>query len=107
MRSNVRSLIACLVGAAACVAHAAPNLTVNPTFEDTNTDTLFGDGWTAFGAAGFDDFFAAGAPGHAVLFADMLANLGGVFQTGVPATPGETYDFVVSIAIESSFDADL
>lgn len=109
MRSTARTALlgALALGMTAGVAHAAPNLTTNPTFEDSNTDLAFGDGWTAFGAAGFDDFFAAGAPGHAVLFADLPGNLGGVFQTGLPAAEGVTYDFVVSVALEANFDAEL
>jgi hypothetical protein len=89
-------------------ASAITNLLTNPGFEDTDAvpDGNYGDGWGAYGAAGFHAFF--GANGHASLFPDFAGNVGGVFQLGIPGTAGTTYQFdLLNTRIESSFDADL
>ncbi|MEM8495819.1 MAG: hypothetical protein AAF663_10590 [Planctomycetota bacterium] len=90
-------------------ALAVDNLLTNPGFLNTDGDTdppTFGDGWGAFGAAGFNDFFN-GNP-HASLFPDTVGNSGGVFQLGIPGTAGSTYQFdLLDTRIESNFDADL
>jgi hypothetical protein len=66
----------------------------------------FGDFWGTFGAAGFADFFAATGTGHAVLFGDTAGNEGGLFQVGIPALAGETYELNLSAAFEAEWDAD-
>jgi hypothetical protein len=87
-------------------ASAVTNMLVNPGFEDTNTDTFYGDDWGVFGAADFNAFF--GANGHASLFADTAGNFGGVYQAQIPGTPGTTYQFdLLDTRIESGWDADL
>jgi hypothetical protein len=84
----------------------AQELLTNPGFEDVNTDTNYGDGWSSYGAAGFHAFF--GANGHASLFMDNPGNFGGVFQTGIPGVAGMTYQFdLLDVRIESSADANL
>jgi hypothetical protein len=106
----IKSTILSVAVAMGMAAHAsaASNILVNPGFEDTDAvpDGTFGDGWGAYGAAGFNDFW--GGNGHASLFADNAGNFGGVFQTGLAGTPGTTYQFDLSnTRIESSWDADL
>ncbi|WP_428388427.1 hypothetical protein [Mucisphaera sp.] len=102
-----RSTSGLLVTALLAIGFASPamartNLLVNPTFDGPPT----GDGWGAFGAAGFNEFF--GANGHASLFADFVGNIGGVFQEGVVGTPGASYTFeLLDTRVESSWDADL
>ncbi len=89
-------------------AMAVENLLINPGFEDPDGvgPAEFGDGWGAYGAAGFNAFF--GANGHASLFPDTVGNVGGVFQLGIAATPGSTYQLdLLDTRIESNFDADL
>ncbi|MEM1444833.1 MAG: hypothetical protein AAGF84_02155 [Planctomycetota bacterium] len=89
-------------------ALAVDNLLTNPGFADTDGDPegTLGDGWGAFGAAGFNAFF--GNNPHASLFPDTVGNSGGVFQLGIPATPGSMYQFdLLDTRIESNFDADL
>ena len=78
-------------------ASAITNLLSNPGFEDTDAvpDGNYGDGWGAYGAAGFNAF--CGPNGHASLFPDFAGNLGGVFQLGIPGTAGTTYQFEVSL----------
>ena len=86
---------------------AVDNLLDNPGFLDVDEDLAFGDGWGAFGAAGFNAFFGSGNP-HISLFGDRAANTGGAFQLGLPATAGTTYQFdLLNTRIESSWDADL
>ncbi len=93
--------------ALATLAAAAPvhaELLINPGFDDLDADGSLGDGWGAFGAAGFNDFF--GLP-HASFFADNPGNSGGVFQTGIAGSPGTTYTFsLTEVRIEENFDAD-
>ncbi len=78
---------------------------LNPGFEDIVGDGQVGDFWSTFGAAGFADFFPAAGAGHAVLFGDTAGNEGGVFQTGIPAVVGETYELNLNAAFETSWDA--
>ena len=85
---------------------AGGNEVANPVFFDTDMDGTFGDGWVAFGAAGFDDFFADGNAGHGVLFGDQIGNLGGLFQAGIVAVPGTEYTLSASVSFEASWDAD-
>lgn len=83
----------------------ATELLTNPGFEDTDTDGNFGDSWGSFGSAGFNAFF--GPNGHASLFSDNIGNFGGVFQTGIAATPGTEYQFdLVDVRLESNIAAD-
>ena len=87
-------------------ALAVTNLLVNRGFEDTDGLGDFGDGWGAFGAAGFNAFF--GANGHASLFPDTAGNEGGVFQAGIAAVEGQEYQFdLLDTRIESAFDSRL
>ncbi|MEM9294917.1 MAG: hypothetical protein AAGA57_03870 [Planctomycetota bacterium] len=92
-----------LVGPASAV-----ELLTNPGFEDPDGagPAGLGDGWGAFGAAGFNDFF--GPNGHASLFPDNVGNSGGIFQTGIAGTPGVEYEFVLAdTRIEANYDADV
>ncbi len=103
-----RWLVPLVVCASATPASAVDNLLTNRGFEDTTepADGIFGDGWGAFGAADFNAFF--GANGHASLFPDQPENTGGIFQAGITATPGATYQFdLLNTRIEANFDADL
>lgn len=91
--------------ATATVAEAN-ELLFNPGFEDLDTNGSNDDGWGSFGAAGFNAFF--GANGHASLFMDNPGNFGGVFQTGIAASPGLEYTFeLLDVRIESNAAADL
>lgn len=110
MRLILPTLAATLAGTLGVSAHAQdaafPELLVNAGFEDTDADGNFGDGWGAFGAAGFNAFF--GANGHASFFADNAGNSGGVFQTGIAADAGTEYVFTLTdVLVESNFSADL
>ena len=90
-------------------ALAVTNLLVNPGFLDTDipADGTLGDGWGKFGAADFNTFFGAANP-HASLFGDNGPNAGGLFQQGIVATAGTTYQFdLMDTRIEASWDADL
>ena len=90
------------------VREADDVLNLNPSFGDIVGDGVTGDLWDVWGAAAFDiDFLNNGNPGHATLFGDMEGNNGGVYQAGVPATPGESYTMTVDIAVEANWDADL
>ena len=103
-----RSWKAAAASAAVGIATApasASNLTTNPGFLDVDEDLAFGDSWGTFGAIAFLDFFNDNNPGHATLFADQLPNVGFLFQTGIPAVPGETYEVGASVSFESSWDA--
>lgn len=78
---------------------------INQRFEDLDINAQYGDYWGSFGNAGFNNFF--GRP-HASLFADTAGNWGGVFQTGIPCTPGTTYQFdLLDVRIEAQFSAKL
>jgi|GEM_PF-1976226 len=79
----------------------------NGGFEDSDGNGSFGDTWSSFGAASFNEFFGAGNP-HASLFPDNVANVGGVFQTSILGTPGANYKFdLLDVRIEANIDADL
>lgn len=101
-------LIGCVTLAAFAVGgtSTAMELLTNPGFEDTDTDGNVGDGWGAFGNAGFNAFF--GPNGHASLFPDTVGNSGGIFQAGIAGTAGTEYDFTLAdTRIESDFDAEV
>lgn len=105
----MNSLLAhCAVALGCFAVVAAPSqaeLLTNPGFEDTDMDGNQGDGWGSFGSAGFNAFF--GPNGHASLFMDNPGNFGGVFQTGIAATPGLEYTFdLVDVRIEASAAAN-
>ena len=87
-------------------AATAQNLAVNPTFDDTTIDGIYGDDWGSFGAVGFDNWNPDATPGHGILYGDNLANTGFIFQTGIAGTPGTEYEFSVSVSLEASWDAD-
>jgi hypothetical protein len=81
------------------------NLLFNGGFEDVNGGDV-GDGWGSFENVSFNTFF--GAKGHASLYGDLFSNFGGIFQLGIPGTPGETYHLhLTDVRIESAWDADL
>ncbi|MEM7576927.1 MAG: hypothetical protein AAF328_05560 [Planctomycetota bacterium] len=89
---------------------AGGELLKNPGFEDVNLDDSEGDNWGSFGAAGFGDVFGGpdGANGHATLFADTVANTGGIFQTSQVGEAGVEYRFSLDdVRLESNWDADL
>lgn len=105
----MKSLLARAAVALGCVAVFAATtqaeLLTNPGFEDTDMNGDQGDGWGSFGSAGFNAFF--GANGHASLFMDNPGNFGGVFQTGIAATPGQEYTFeLLDVRIESNAAAN-
>lgn len=80
-------------------------LLFNPGFEDIDLNGDFGDGWGAFGAAGFNNFF--GPNGHASLFSDNIGNFGGVFQTGIAGGAGTEYQFdLLDVRLEDNIAAD-
>ncbi|MEM1331731.1 MAG: GC-type dockerin domain-anchored protein [Planctomycetota bacterium] len=85
---------------------SAQNLLTNPGFEDVLSDGNFGDGWGTFGNVGFDDFFPASTPGHAVLFGDTIGNSGNLFQLGIGATPGTEYRFRTQVSFELFWAAE-
>ena len=87
------------------IREVTDELTVNSSFDDVIGDGTQGDLWSTFGAAGFADFFGNGSPGHAALFGDVAGNSGGVFQVGIPAAPGETYELSLDASFEASWDA--
>jgi hypothetical protein len=77
-------------------AAGGQNLIVNPSFDDTDLDGNFGDGWGTFGAADLVDFFGDDNPGHGFLFGDQPGNTGGVFQSGHPRdSEGQEYLFSI------------
>ena len=109
MTTRTTTLTALAAGVAVVPALAAspsPVLTMNPGFTDVDMDGTFGDGWGVFGAAavGFE-FFGDNNPGHATLFGDNVGNSGGVFQAGIPASEGVTYEATFRIQWESEWDA--
>jgi PEP-CTERM motif-containing protein len=78
---------------------ASAELLTNPGFDNA------GAGWGSFGAAGFNDFF--GGNEHASFFSDGNGNFGGVFQGGIAATPGTTYQFdLTDVRIEPNTNAN-
>lgn len=101
-----------MIGAVCFLLAALPNsasadLLFNGGFENVDNDDppTFGDGWGAFGAAGFNAFF--GANGHASFFLDNAGNGGGVFQAGIAGTAGTEYTFSLDdVLIESNAVAD-
>ena len=96
--------LASLTGLAA--AQPTPVLTRNPGFLDQNADMTSGDEWGAFGAALIDlDFFGDNNPGHGTLFADVVGNDGGIFQAGIPGTPGTEYELTIRISWETQWEA--
>ncbi len=103
------TVLSALIGLAlVSPAHAMTNILVNPGFEDTDAvpDGQFGDGWGAWGAASFNDFWSGN--GHASLYPDTVGNIGGVYQLAIPGTAGTTYQFdLLDTRIEASFDASL
>lgn len=106
--TRTRLLAAVLAGAAgaASAIEPTPNLTRNPGFLDVDADGTTGDEWGAFGAAlATIDFFGDGNPGHGTLFGDNVDNEGGVFQAGIPAEAGTTYELTVRIQWEANWDA--
>lgn len=103
VRSSV--IIVLLLGTTSAMAQF--NLIQNPGFGDPNSDLVFGDEWGAFGTVDFNEFFGADNP-HASLFADQVGNSGGVFQTGIAATPTSEYLFrAENVRIEENFDGTL
>ena len=83
-----------------------PNLTFNPGLIDTDDNMSTGDGWFTFGAASAElDFFGDGNIGHGSFFADMAGNSGGLFQLGIPAVAGETYELNFRAQFEANYDA--
>lgn len=88
------------------VAPANADLIFNPGFDDLDLDGDLGDGWGAFGNAGFNDFF--GNP-HASFFSDSPGNLGGVFQTGISSSASAvSYTFTLdSVRLEENIDANV
>lgn len=90
MRVFVFAVVLLLAGTMS-LHDARADLITNPGFEDTDSNGSFGDGWGAFGAAGFNAFF--GANGHASLFLNTPGNSGGVFQTGIAGSFGNFYTF--------------
>jgi hypothetical protein len=85
-------------------AAMATNLLTNPTFDDTDNNGDYGDGWGSFGAAGFHNFFGSA---HASFFSDSPGNSGGVFQLGIPGIGGTEYQFdLVDVRIEDNADAN-
>lgn len=92
----------------ATLTEAAPgvNLLNNPSFNDANGDTDFGDGWGSYWNTGFNEFFGPGNA-HASFYGDWNGNSGGVFQLGIPHIPGATYQFdILNARIEANWDAD-
>ena len=97
--------VSIIAAALVCAPAAGQELLFNPGFEDVDTDGNYGDGWGAFGAAGFHAFF--GANGHASLFSDNPGNFGGVFQVGIAGSEGTEYQFdLTDVRLESNIDAD-
>ncbi len=83
------------------------NYLKNPGFDDLDGDAAFGDYWSAYGAAGFNEFFGPNNP-HASLFADTIGNFGGVYQQGILGVAGATYQLSLSnVRVEADFDGDL
>lgn len=86
-----------IVAAAVCASNLQAATLLNPGFLNS------GEGWTSFGAAGFNEFFGPENP-HASFFADNPGNSGGVFQTGIVATVGNIYTFALTdFLVEENF----
>ncbi|MEM9083296.1 MAG: hypothetical protein AAGB34_06845 [Planctomycetota bacterium] len=94
----------------------AANLLSNPTFEDKIGLTALaagegiffqsGTGWDDDPSfdTGFMDFFSfEPGNGHITFFGDRLDRAGEVFQRGIPAVPGEEYQFRVATNFESTY----
>lgn len=108
MKNQMKACLVCIAAASgvAMGADPSPNLTQNPGFLDTNSDAMTGDGWGEFGAALVSlDFFGDGNVGHASLFGDNTANIGGIFQVGIPAQEGVEYEMTFKVQWESAWDA--
>jgi len=86
------------------VVLADDNMAVNPGFEEW-FGTGYGSTWGTWGAADFQDFYNSGDPGHATFYADVVGNLGGVYQQGIPGVEGTTYELTIDASLEASFDA--
>lgn len=98
-------LVLLTLAATTSLAFGQINLIANPRFEDLDNDTVYGDGWGAYGNAGFGDIF--GIP-SANLYGDNAGNFGGIFQQGIAGTPGMTYQFeLLNARFEADWDADL
>ncbi len=101
LNASKKAVLAAVVAAVsfAGAGSASAELLTNPGFETGGT------GWGSYGAAGFHEFF--GPNGHASFFSDGNGNLGGVFQTGIAGTPGETYQFdLTDVRIESNTNSN-
>ena len=101
-------LSAALVMGIGVQTQAMTDLLVNPGFEDTDgvLPVTYGDGWGAYGAADFNNFFDGNA--HASFYGDFAGNLGGVYQLAIPGSADTSYQFdLMNTRIESNFDADL
>lgn len=84
---------------------AGPNLLINPDFDDLNTDGQLGDGWGNWGDTDFNDYF--GGDPHASFYSDQQGHFGGVYQTGIAAGAGESFQFTLEgVRIELNADAD-
>lgn len=98
--------IVCAAGAvlASVPALGQTELLTNPGFQNSD-GSASGDGWGTFGNVSFDTFF--GPNGHASFFADGPGNSGGVFQQGIAAVEGATYEFTLTdVRIEDNFNAN-
>jgi hypothetical protein len=107
MKRSLRIMLMVFMATAALSAPvmSAPNMLLNPRFEDLDGNGQYGDYWGSFGAASFNNFF--GIP-HASLWGDRAGNWGGVFQTPIIGYPDTTYQFdLLNLRIEPSWDADL
>jgi hypothetical protein len=81
------------------------NLLQNPGFLDLDNNGDFGDGWGTWGSTNFADYW--GGNPHASFFADQPGNFGGVFQLGITASAGTTYEFkLLDVRVEANADAD-
>ncbi|MEM1164658.1 MAG: hypothetical protein AAGI30_00030 [Planctomycetota bacterium] len=116
---------AAFVAALAGGSISAQNLVTNQLFTDTNTDSSFGDSWTALGNTGFAEFtggLGSGADadpggglvadsltidGAGVLDGSTAGNLGLISQGGISVTPGTTFEFSVQLNAGTNFDADV
>ena len=87
--------------------HIGDEYLKNPGFDDLDGNGSFGDYWSSYGAADFNELFGPGNP-HGSLYADQLGNFGGIYQQGILGTPDSVYQFTLSnVRLEADFDADL